>query len=165
MRVHVPHLPANMDPICWGKAAKAREPSNEHNPYALAVHSKQRTRPIRVRSAQECAGGSSSWLWLRHLPLHCEAKAPICNSLGNSCQYPRGGWGLGGYTSTGADTQQRLDHEELNESTQQEHDELYADMQEQLEEFLIMHHFSNLESLILRVQILMLCYRDKTNIF
>ena len=26
-----------MDTICWGKATVVREPSNEHNPYTVAV--------------------------------------------------------------------------------------------------------------------------------
>ena len=122
--LRIPRLPANMDAICWGQATKAREPSNEYNPYALALLSKQRTRPIRVSSAQECEGRNSRWQWLCHSPLHCKAKASINCTC--SCQYPKGGWGLGGYTSAGAGTQQRLDYEELYESTQQWHDELNA---------------------------------------
>ena len=34
---HIPHLLANMDAICWGKATIAREPSNKHKLYAVAV--------------------------------------------------------------------------------------------------------------------------------
>ena len=33
----LPRLPTNMDAICWEKATIAREPSNEHNPYTVAV--------------------------------------------------------------------------------------------------------------------------------
>ena len=34
---HIPRLSANMDAICWGRATIAKEPSNEHDPYAVAV--------------------------------------------------------------------------------------------------------------------------------
>ena len=54
------------------------------------------------------------------------------------------GWGRGGYTSAGAGMQQG--HKELHvyASTQQVNDELYAGMQQRLEEFLITWQFSNL---------------------
>ena len=35
--MRIPRLTANMGSICWGNAAKAKEASNEHNPYTLAV--------------------------------------------------------------------------------------------------------------------------------
>ena len=34
---HIPSSLANMDAISWGKATIAKEPSNEHDPYAVAV--------------------------------------------------------------------------------------------------------------------------------
>ena len=51
-----------MDAICWGKATIASEPSNEHDPYAVAV-----LKNVGGRK-------NSRWFWLHYSPLHCKAQ-------------------------------------------------------------------------------------------
>ena len=54
----IARLPANKDAICWGKATIARKPSNEHDPYAVAVLE-------NVGEEQQVALAT---------PLHCKAQ-------------------------------------------------------------------------------------------
>ena len=93
--VHNTRLPANMDAICWGKDTKPREPSNEHDPYTLAVPSSQRTRPIRVTVLKNLPGGAAGGY---------KPRPPFV--------------AVGGCSTAGEGTQRRLDREELYESTQ-----------------------------------------------
>ena len=127
-----------------GKGYKSQKPSNKHDPYALAVLSKQRTQPVGVNSAQECAGRSSRWLQLRHSPLHFKAKASIL-AVASTLD---GGWGLGGYTSAGAGTQRRLNCEESlvwKYATRARLSYICRHVRTS-EECLIMRHFFNLAS-------------------
>ena len=55
--LRIPRLPANMDAVCWGKVTIAKESSNEHDQYAFAVVSKQRTRTVLKNVGGGAAGG------------------------------------------------------------------------------------------------------------
>ena len=97
-----------MDGICWGKATKAKKPSNEHDPYALAVLK-------NVRGGAAGGYGCATRL--------CTVKPrPPFVEVASTLE----GVGIEGYTSAGAGTQQRLNRKVLYESTQQWHDQLYA---------------------------------------
>ena len=99
-----------MDPTCWEKATTiAREPSNEHDTYAVAA-------------VENVEGGATGDTGCANQLCTVKALSPRPPFVAVDST-ARGGWGHGGYTSAGAGTQQR-------------HEELYASMQQGDEEFL-----------------------------
>ena len=55
----IPRLLANMDTVCWGKATIAREPSNEHDQYMLAVVSNNKHDPYALTVLKNVEGGAA----------------------------------------------------------------------------------------------------------
>ena len=99
----VPRLSANMDTIYWGKGTIAREPSNEHDPYAVAVLE-------NVGKEQQVALASA-----------LQSPRPPGVAVASTT---RGGWDRGGNAS--AWTGMQLGHEELCAKSQPGYYELYA---------------------------------------